>query len=273
MRGRRAIRRLRLEHYTPSNATALSASDRCGGAQPSLQARATDAQQASTGVVGPPLAPASVGKEQRHRRCCLPRDSTLALSCDALATALLSSPGCERLANRTSHDRGGRWHQRVPPRRRPQCVLGSRRGTSVTGRPGSYADVSRWSPPPPPRPGIIRHNAGLGISRRDPRLRGVIMGTLGLCPRGLRTALFPRPSSCSGPIIGSPRRSTAVCRSDHVLALRGIQGRRVWRAPCQPASSAIGKDETSASITSSMPSTISMPLRLVFATSSAWNRS
>jgi hypothetical protein len=38
-------------------------------------------------------------------------------------------------------------------------------GTSVTGRPGSYADVSGWSPPPPPRPGITRHNAGLGISR------------------------------------------------------------------------------------------------------------
>jgi hypothetical protein len=33
----------------------------------------------------------------------------------------------------------------------------------------------------------------LGAMRTNGRSRRVIMGTLGLCPRGLRTALFPRP--------------------------------------------------------------------------------
>src|SRR5438552_2607565 len=88
---------------------------------------AADEQQASTGAWS--ALPSLLHRWGRSSAtgALLPSmcNSTIASSCDALATAPLSAPGCERPQierHTTGPDEGCRWHQRVPPPRRPQCV-------------------------------------------------------------------------------------------------------------------------------------------------------
>jgi hypothetical protein len=109
-------------------------------------------------VVGPAVALASVGKEQRHRRCCLPCDSTFASSCDALGyrAARVAWLRASRKSNVTRPSRTRRRRALVPAAaRRPQCVLGGRR-RDLGDRPSGWELCRGFGlvSAAPPRPGV-----------------------------------------------------------------------------------------------------------------------